>query len=134
MTKFIISFSAIAIMIATYIYLDWSFLQILGVCFVLIAAHTADEKGPVWRRGLLVSLVFTLMVLGHFVIDDNLMYWGALVVSCILFIVSIYSLNFLFTAKPGAGSVLTMALLGVIICFPTAIYVTYLGLNGLGYW
>lgn len=134
MTKFIITFGILATTVATYVYLDWGVMQILGVWIVLVAVNTANENGPVWRRALLVSLAFSLMVLGHFVISDNFMYWGALLLSCVLFIVSFTCLHYLFNAEPGAGSTLTFAFLGIIITAPIAIYVLYEGMNGLGYW
>jgi len=134
MIEFIITLSILATAVASYMYLDWSIIQILGAAFVLVAVNTADEKGPVWRRTLLVSLTFSLMVLGHFVIYDSFMYWGALLLSGVLFITSISCLHYLFNAESGAGSTLTFAFLGIVSTAPIAIYVLYVGMSGLGYW
>ena len=134
MIKFMLTFGVIATIIATYVYLDWSIFQIIGVVFLLAMVNTADEAGPVWRRTLLVALTFSLLVAGHFVVSDNIMYWGALLLSCALFIISFYSLYYLFNAERGAGSTLTVAFLGMIFTFPIAVYVLYLALSGLGYW
>lgn len=134
MAKLIATFGAIAVMIATNLYLDWSFLQIMGVIFVLVAVDTADETGPVWRKRLLVGFAFSLMVLAHFVVADGVMYLGALIASCVLFMISIYSLVYLFNAEGGAGSTLTFAFISFIFFFPIAIYVLYIGMSGLGYW
>ena len=134
MIKFIVTLGVIATMIATYVYLDWSFIQILGVAFVLGMVDTADERGPIWRRSLWVALAFSLLVAAHFVINDDFMYWGALLLSCVLFIICISLLKYLFTAERGAGSTLTFSFLGIIFIFPIAIYVLYLGMKGVGYW
>ena len=134
MIDFIITLGTIATMIATYVYLDWSIIQIFGVAFVLGMVYTADERGPIWRRSLWVALTFSLFVAGHFIIADNFIYWGALLLSCLLFMISISLVHYLFTAEPGAGSTLTFAFLGIIFIFPIAIYVLFLGMKGLGYW
>jgi len=134
MAKLMITFGVIAAMVATYVYLDWSIIQILGVAFVLVVVDSADENGPVWRRGLLVVLAFSLMVLGHFVIDDNFMNWGALLLAGVLFFVCIALLSEIFKFKPGDGSVLTAYFLGLIILVPIAVFVLYQGMKGLGYW
>ena len=134
MSKFIIIFGILVSIVATYIYLDWGVMQIIGVGFALVFVNTADENGPVWRRTLLVTLAFALMVLGHFVINDNVMYWGALLLSSVLFIASFSCLYYLFNHEPGAGSTLTFAFLAMIVTAPFAFYVLFVGMNGLGYW
>jgi len=132
--KFIITFGSIAAVIAAYVYLDWSILQILGAVFLLMFAFVSDEKGPIWRKTLWVVLVLLLMVLGHFMINDNVMYWGAILLSALLFIISFFLLMGLINPESGAGSVLTVYFLGVIILTPIAVWTLYTGLNGLGYW
>lgn len=134
MIKFLIAFGIIAAMVATYVYLDWGFVQILGVAFVLAMVDTADKRGPVWRRGIWITLVFSLLVLGHFVIDDYFMYWGALLLAGLLFIISIALLYHLINPESGIGSVLTAYFIGLITLFPVAVYVLYVGMKGLEFW
>ena len=131
--EFLVAFSVVATMTATKKYLNWSLLQDFGAAIVLVAVYVADKRGPVWRKSLLVALSFSLMVAGHFVIDDYYMYWGALLLSCVLFIASFYLLYFLLTAEPGWGSVLSIAFLGLVCSFPIAVYVLYFAMKGLGY-
>jgi hypothetical protein len=134
MIGFLITALVLSVAVATYMYLDWGVLQILGIGFLLTMAHEADEKGPAWRRILWVIFAFSLLVLGHFIIDDTLFYWGALLLSGLLFFISIAMLFNLFNSKPGDGSVLTVYFLGLIILFPVGVWVLYVGLEGLGYW
>ena len=131
--KFMITIGVLAVIAATYVYLDWGILQILGVAFVLLTVATIDENGPAWRRGLFVALTFSILVLGHFVVDDNLMSWGALILASVLFFICITFISEIFKFKPGDGSVLTAYVLGLIIIFPIAIFFLYQGMTGLGY-
>jgi len=124
----------ITMAIITYIYLDWSILQIIGVSFLLIAADSAVDKKATWVRYLAVVTAFGVLVLGHFYIDDSWMNWGTLVISGILFIAAISALFGLINSKRGDGSVLTVMFLVFIISLPLAIYTLYSGLTGLGIW
>lgn len=134
MAGFITTFTAIATMVAAYVYLNWGIMQILGVAFILITVNAAVENKPAWQKNLLVIVVFSLMVLGHFVINDNIMNWGALLLSAVLLLICILLISGIYKLKPGDGSVLTAYVLGLIIFFPIAIYTLYQGMQGLGYW
>ncbi len=119
--------------VATYVYLDWSIWQIFGVLFVVSFAYIADEEGPKWRQTLWAVLAFSLMVLAHFVVSDNILYWGELLLSAIFFLIAISALLALMNSKPGDGSVLTAYFLGLILCVPLGFLFLYQGLVGLGY-
>lgn len=134
MTKAIVTFSIIPTLIASYIYLDWGIMQLLGICFVIACIDSINEKRPVLQRVFWDLLALSLMVLGHFVIDDKFMDWGAILLSAILFFTSIALLYGLLNSKSGDGSVLTVYFLGIIIIFPLAIFILYQAMTGLGYW
>ena len=123
----------LATAVVSYIYLDWGVLQIIGVTFVVLFVNVADEKGPVWRRTLWSLFALVLMVLAHFIMTDDIVYWIELIGSTLLFLISVGLVLELMNSKPGDGSVLTVYVLGLIICVPIAGLLLYKGLSGLGY-
>lgn len=133
MKNLIFAFLGLATAVASYIYLDWGVLQIIGVMLVVLFAFEADEKGPMWRKTLWSLLVLSLMILAHFFMTDDVIYWIELVGSALLFLISVGLIFALINPEHGAGSVLTFYALGVIICVPIAVLLLYKGLSGLGY-
>jgi len=124
----------LAAAIATYIYLDWSVLQIIGVAFLVLFASQVDEKGPVWRKTVWAMVTFSLTVLGHFFVSDNALYWIESVFSALLFALAAGSLIGMLKHKPGDGSTLTVYFLSLVISLPIALLLLYKGMTGLRYW
>lgn len=117
----------------TYVYLDWGILQIIGVMLVLAVVYELDEKGPKWRKLTWTMTAFGLMVMAHFFMADEAIYWIEIAGSVLLFLTAIGLFFSLATAGSGAGSVLTVYFLGIVLCVPIAIYLMILGLTGLAY-
>lgn len=117
----------------TYVYLDWGILQIIGVIFVLTFVYEMDEKGPKWRQILWTIAAFGVMVVAHFFMADNVVYWIEIAGSVLLFLIAITLFFSISTAGSGAGSVVTFYFLGIVFCVPIAIYLMTLGLTGLAY-
>ena len=133
MIGWFITIAVLATVVASYVYLDWNVLQIIGVAFVVTFASVVDEKGPKWRQVLWAILAFLLMVLAHFIVSDTVIYWGALLLSAIFFLLAVSAVFGLMNSKPGDGSVLTAYFLGLIISVPLGFLFLYQGLEGLGY-
>ncbi len=133
MKNFIIAALGLATAGATYLYLEWSVWQIIGAGLVLSVVFTIDERAPMWRRVLSTLFVFSLMVLAHFFVTDNVIYWGELVFAAFLFLMAILSLFGMMSHKPGDGSTLTAYFLGLIVCIPLGFLFLYQGLESLGY-
>ncbi|BCN92865.1 hypothetical protein THMIRHAM_06500 [Thiomicrorhabdus immobilis] len=133
MFGFIVALLVLVSAVATYKYLDWGVLQIIGVAFVVALVYEIDEKGAVWRKTLWSSLAFSAMVLAHFWITDNSVYWIEVAGSVLLFMLAVALLFGILGHKPGDGSVLTVYFLGLVIIVPIAGILMYKGLAGVGY-
>jgi len=129
----LITITALATVVASYVYLDWSILQIIGVALVVMFASVVDEKGPKWRQAIWGMLAFLSMVLAHFVVTDTVIYWGELLLSAIFFLLAVSAIFALMNSKPGDGSVLTAYFLGLVLSVPLGFLFLYQGLVGLGY-
>lgn len=92
-----------------------------------------DEKGPVWRRALWPLMAFELMVAGHFLITDTVIYWIEIAGAVLLFMIAAGALFGMLNHKPGDGSTLTVFFLGFAICGLLGLLFLFLGLDGLGY-
>jgi len=133
MIQSLISLIVLGVAVATYMYLDWGILQILGAGLVVLVVYDLDEQGPVWRKAFTAFLAFAFMVAAHFVVTDSVIYSAELVGAGLLLLASIGFVFGMLKHKPGDGSTLTVFFLGLIICAPLGFFFLHQGLAGLGY-
>jgi len=132
--QIVMTIVVLAIAIASYIYLDWGVLQITGVGFVVLLVYEIDEEGPAWRKSVWALLSFLVMVLAHFFVPDNAIYWIGLGFSALLFLAATASIIGLLNHKPGDGSTATLFFIILVISLPVGLLILYNGMVGLGYW
>jgi len=123
----------IGVPVGSYFILDWGFLQILGAIFLMSMAFEVDERGPIWRRWLWSFLMASVMLAGHFYLDESYIAWGLALLSVVLLLVILMIFIAIADYKSGDGSTITAYVLGLIITVPITGVVIYQTMAAFGY-